>query len=108
VWVVAPLFSIFRAFPLGSILHSDTSKTNSINQRFVFYGFIPLLILQALLLLASAVGVVAMLCTKRSKSTDEGGMTPIKEAGAVPAYEMDYRSGKQGAQIHAYNVAWSH
>ncbi|KAI9705711.1 MAG: hypothetical protein M1820_005121 [Bogoriella megaspora] len=75
--------------------------------RFAFYGLIPLFILQVILLFASAVGFVAMLCSSGRKSED-GGMTPIKEQpesmGGVPAYEMDYRSGKSGSQVNTYGV----
>ena len=50
-----------------------------------------------------------MLCSSKKLGSEEGGMTPIKEQpskmASVPAYEMDYRSGKNGPVVNTYGVA---
>ena len=69
---------------------------------------IPMFILQVFLLLMSAVGALAMLCTSRKHKAEDGGMTPIKEQpetmAGIPAYELDYRSGKNGPVVNSYGV----
>ena len=49
-----------------------------------------------------------MLCSSK-KNKSEGGLTPIKEHSEVmagmPAYEMDYRGGKNGTVVNSYGMA---
>ncbi|KAF2230430.1 hypothetical protein EV356DRAFT_508959 [Viridothelium virens] len=96
---------------LGSSQNNVPSNFGSMctQSRFAFYGLIPIFILQLFLLLASAIGALAMLCSSKKDRSEEGGMTPIKEQQAVmagmPAYEMDYRTGKHGPVVNSYDVA---